>query len=67
MTLTKPALTAVSGGTTKIGAFKIDVGRMERHQLQHHAVGPAKAVLGWILAAPARSVGCDHVRPSPRY
>ena len=47
MSLTKPALTAVSGGT-KIGAFKIGVGRIERHQLQHNAVGPAKAVLGWI-------------------
>jgi hypothetical protein len=56
MSLTKPALTAVSGGT-KIGAFKIGVGRVERHQLQHHAAGPAKAVLSWILepfAASAR-------------
>src|SRR5271167_2744106 len=52
---------------TKIGALQIRVSRIERHQLQHHAVGPAKAVMSRILAAPARLVGCDHVRPSPRY
>jgi hypothetical protein len=44
MSLTKAALTAVSGGT-RIGAFKIGVGPIERHQLQHPAVGPTKAVL----------------------
>ena len=46
---------------TKVGVRQIGVGRIERHQLQHHAIGPAKAVLGRILAAPARLVGCDHV------
>jgi hypothetical protein len=54
------ALTAVSA-RTKIGAGQIGVGRIERHQLQHHAIGPAKAVLGGIFAAPARLVGCNYV------
>jgi Bacterial regulatory helix-turn-helix protein, lysR family len=39
--------------------LKSGVGRIERHQLQHHPVRPAKAVLGWILSAPTQLVSCD--------
>src|SRR5271156_2023021 len=44
-----------------VDARKIGVGRIERHQLAHHAVGPAKAVLRRIFAAATRSIGRDHI------
>src|SRR5271154_177325 len=56
-----PGRSAASAAWALIEARKVSVGRIERHQLKHDAVRPAETVLGRILAAPARPIGCDHV------